>query len=116
MSYENPILLIQQGMNAQIEDAVYKAVQKVGIYVDKDELIKALEYDREQYEKGYKDRERDIIRCKDCKYYPNGDGSTKWLPCREIITPPGWYCADGERREEEKIDHEIYYAHREKDV
>lgn len=40
-----------------------------------------------------------VVRCKDCKYYPNGDGSTKWLPCMEIITPPGWYCADGERKE-----------------
>lgn len=40
-----------------------------------------------------------IVMCKDCKYYPNGDGSTKWLPCREIITPPGWFCADGERRD-----------------
>ena len=41
----------------------------------------------------------ELVRCKDCKYYPNGDGSTKWLPCREIITPPEWYCADGEKEE-----------------
>ncbi len=39
-----------------------------------------------------------VVKCKDCKYFPNGDGSTNWLPCREIITPPGWFCADGERR------------------
>ena len=39
-----------------------------------------------------------VVRCKDCKYYPNGDGSTNWLPCREIITPPGWFCADGEKK------------------
>ena len=43
----------------------------------------------------------EIVLCKNCKYYPNGDGSTKWLPCREIITPPGWYCADGERKSTE---------------
>jgi hypothetical protein len=41
----------------------------------------------------------ELVRCKDCKYFPNGDGSTTWLPCREIITPPGWFCADGERRD-----------------
>jgi len=38
-----------------------------------------------------------VVKCKDCKYFSNGDGSTNWLPCREIITPPGWFCADGER-------------------
>ena len=41
----------------------------------------------------------ELVRCKDCKYYPNGDGATEWLPCREIITPPGWYCADGKKEE-----------------
>ena len=40
----------------------------------------------------------ELVRCKDCKFYPNGDGATKWTPCREIITQPGWYCADGERK------------------
>ena len=46
-------------------------------------------------------RQPEIVRCTDCKYYPNGDGSTKWLPCMEIITPPGWYCADGKKKEGE---------------
>ena len=36
--------------------------------VDKDELIKALEYDRGQYEKGWSDRDNEIVRCKDCKH------------------------------------------------
>ena len=46
-------------------------------------------------------RQPEIVRCEDCKYYPNGDGSTKWLPCREIITPPCWFCADGEKRNDD---------------
>ena len=46
----------------------------------------------------FKDEISEVVRCKDCKYYPNGDGSTKWLPCREIITPPSWFCADGEKK------------------
>ena len=39
-----------------------------------------------------------IVRCKDCKHYPDGSG-TKWTPCREIIVPPCWFCADGEKKE-----------------
>ena len=37
------------------DNAVFRAVQEVGIEVDKDELLKALQYDRGQYEKGYSD-------------------------------------------------------------
>lgn len=39
----------------QIEDGIIKAVQKVEIDVNKEELIKALNYDRHQYDKGYKE-------------------------------------------------------------
>ena len=34
---------------------LYHVTQSIGYKVDKDELIKALQYDRQQYEKGYKD-------------------------------------------------------------
>lgn len=66
--YESPIEIIYENVQTQFEDAVLKAVQKVGINVDKDELIKALNYDRGQYEKGYSDRDSEIVRCKDCEY------------------------------------------------
>lgn len=39
----------------QIEGEIFRAVQDVGVTVERDELIKALKYDREQYEKGYRD-------------------------------------------------------------
>lgn len=39
----------------QTENMIYQEVHNVGIYVDKEELIKALAYDRNQYEKGYHD-------------------------------------------------------------
>lgn len=59
MSYESPISLIyenaQRQMQIQLENGVYSAVQNVGIDVNKDELIKALQYDRQQYDKGYSD-------------------------------------------------------------
>lgn len=53
--YESPIEIMYGAMRNEIEGAVYKAVQDVGIKVDKEELLLALMYDRQQYEKGFKD-------------------------------------------------------------
>ena len=53
--WESPIKLLQSEMETQLEGEVLKAVQRVGIDVDKEELLKALKYDREQYQKGYMD-------------------------------------------------------------
>lgn len=53
--WESPIDAKYGEVIKSFEDDVVKAVQKVGINVDKDELIKALSYDRNQYEKGYND-------------------------------------------------------------
>ena len=39
----------------QLEGEVYKAVQRVGVTVDKEELLKALQHDRGQYKRGYED-------------------------------------------------------------
>lgn len=60
MMYKSPIQAnYAEPIYEQIRDAfdneVFKAVQAVNIEVDKDELIKALKYDRGQYEKGYWD-------------------------------------------------------------
>lgn len=38
-----------------------KAIRKVGVNVDKSELIKALQYDRDQYAKGYEDGKNEIL-------------------------------------------------------
>lgn len=61
MNYESPINIISQQMKIQMEDEIMKAVQRVGINVDKDELIRALQYDRGQYQKGYMDGFRDAL-------------------------------------------------------
>lgn len=53
--YKSPIDIIYSDVQMKLEDEVCKAIQNVGINVDKDELIKALSYDRQQYEKGYAD-------------------------------------------------------------
>jgi hypothetical protein len=53
--YSSPIQLILSDIQMKLEDNVCEAVQSVGVNVDKDELIKALQYDREQYAKGFTD-------------------------------------------------------------
>ena len=73
MSYQSPIELMIGQMRFEhekrIEGEVMKAVQDVGVTVNKDELIKALRYDREQYEKGFADgRKGDIDKlCQEVK-------------------------------------------------
>lgn len=52
--YKSPIEIIYGQMQAKMEGDIYKAVQSYDIKVDKEELLKALEYDRAQYDKGYK--------------------------------------------------------------
>ena len=67
---------IQQDIVRQVdmvvEDGVMKAIQRFDINVDKEELIKALKYDRDQYEKGYQD----------------GLNANKWIPCSERLPKP----------------------------
>lgn len=99
--YESPITLmtraIQSNVDDMVSDGILKAVCDVGISVDKDELIRALKYDREQYEKGYRDRDREIVRCKDCWKHVDIHCS-----CYELAKDENWFCADGERRKEEE--------------
>jgi hypothetical protein len=63
--YESPIELIATEVSSQLDmemsRMVYKAIQGIGVNVDKFELEKALRYDRQQYQKGYEDGVRDII-------------------------------------------------------
>lgn len=61
MSYKSMFEIIRKEMEMQVENEVYKAVQKYDIHVDKEELIKALKYDRGQYEKGYWDAKEELF-------------------------------------------------------
>ena len=55
--YESPIDLLMSNIQTQIieqqEEAIYKAVFDIGVNVTKDELLRALAYDRQQYEIGF---------------------------------------------------------------
>lgn len=57
--YESPIKLnigdVHKEIVKQQDKDLYRFIQKMSVDIDKDELIKALKFDREQYEKGYKD-------------------------------------------------------------
>ena len=55
MSYESPIVMFANNVQTDYENGIIKAVQNVGFNVNKEELIKALQYDRGQYEKGFTD-------------------------------------------------------------
>jgi hypothetical protein len=64
--YECPINFVFDDIQMQIvkqqENEAYMAVQKCGVNVDKEELMRALQYDREQYEQGYEDAAKHITK------------------------------------------------------
>lgn len=70
--YEPIMKIFQTQMELQMEGEIMKAVRKVGVTVDKEELLKALKYDRQQYDKGYEDAKRE----------------QQWIPCSERL--PQW--------------------------
>ena len=51
--YESPIRMIAGELETKMENDTLTAIQRYGIDVDKEELIKALAYDRGQYNQGY---------------------------------------------------------------
>lgn len=59
--YQSPIELILKHIVEEREDGLYhNLVYHYGVDVDKEELVKALQYDRDQYEKGYQDGVRNF--------------------------------------------------------
>lgn len=113
--YEPPIQLIYRSVDdipkiiaKSVDDCIWQAVvAEHEIYVDKDELIKALQYDRDQYEKGYQDAMVSIVRCKDCKYTdivtcPITGAETLFceFDIKPVATEPNGFCHRGERKNE----------------
>ena len=112
--YDSPIDLyisdIQNQIVAQQDEQIYQAVVHFFPDVKRDELLKALRYDREQYDKGYADGKRDamdeLVRCKDCKHYYR---PLQWpveytkgmcdVDLFERRVHPDDFCSYGERKE-----------------
>ena len=57
--YKSPISMECRRMvdeiNAGVEGRIFTAIAEVGVHVNREELIKALSYDRDQYHKGFSD-------------------------------------------------------------
>ena len=112
--YNSPIELLVEEIQHQIvkqqDENIYQAVLNYIPNVDKEELIRALQYDRDQYEKGYADGKRDamdeLVRCKDCKhlkygyqcYYPLGIRLNNDGEAYVLVDPDDDFCSCGERR------------------
>ena len=71
MSWESPIdvYTITNEMATALDDEIVTVVQRFGFDVNKEELTKALQYDRGQYEKGYAD----------------GKNADKWIPVEKEL-------------------------------
>ena len=58
MNWESPVTITQE-IASQIaraaDDYIMSAILETGVVVNKEELIKAMNYDRDQYNKGYCD-------------------------------------------------------------
>ena len=59
--YTPPIQLFIKEETAKIEDMLYTQIKKIGIDVDKEELFRALRYERDQYNEGYKEGKARVI-------------------------------------------------------
>lgn len=101
--YESPIELIVEDIGHQIakqlDEEIYQAVLHYVPNIDKSELLRALKYDRNQYEKGYADGLRDgkpqWISAKD--RLPEGEKTvvvTDIDGCCEVWTHNGNYWVD----------------------
>lgn len=72
--YKSPIEIIYGQLQMQFEGEALRAVQSYDIKVDKEELLRALQYDRGQYDKGYQDGE--------------ANAAPRWIPVTERL--PGF--------------------------
>ena len=100
--WESPVELIYEEIKKKTDDFILaQCGLALGVKVDKDELIKAMNYDREQYKKGfangYKQKEAEIVRCKDCEY--GGDYDVIRCLYHGTKMSRDEYCSCAERRE-----------------
>ena len=104
------LILMVTKFSKEQDELIVRACMNVGVNVDKDELVKALAYDRHQYEKGYvdghKDRDEEIIKCKDCEWYLTSEFDAMSLDCTvykrhckqvDKLVEPDFFCGWAER-------------------
>lgn len=101
MAWESPIEVITDDIKVKIEGEIVRAVQRIGVMVNRDELLRALQYDRGQYDKGYADGRADavaeIVTCEKCRYCDTDLPKGLWWCKLHEIGSRGEYdfCSDG---------------------
>ena len=101
--YHSPIELIVGEINTQFENDCVTMIQNYGIDINKEELVRALNYDRDQYHKGFQDA-KELYEPKKGKWIDHSDetilfGGVTYTPpftCSECgktaLNEPWWYC------------------------
>lgn len=94
MSYESPIELliadIQHQIVEQQDEQIYQAVMEVIPNINREELLKALKYDRDQYDRGYEDGKRDAVVHARWEWRDLiGDGCSLMLCCSNCLETRG---------------------------
>lgn len=116
MSYESPIELLVTDIQHQIvqqqDEQIYQAVMSFIPNINREELLKALAYDRDQYNRGYDDGRQDaqdeLVRCKVCKHLvltAEGEHDPDDCVCDYWMTDgltDSDFCSRGERRTDEQ--------------
>lgn len=107
--YESPIELLvthtYDRVVEQQEEGIYKAVLHFVPNVNEGELLRALQYDRDQYQKGYADGKADaeaaLVRCEECRFGQNPLPDHGVRQCAKSLQfhPNDWYCPNGMRKD-----------------
>ena len=111
--YKSPITIFESTIDSfaksiikQKDDEIFAEIQhSFGVDLDREELIRALQYDRNQYDKGYADGKADamadLVRCKDCQHYSCGFcmHSQWWNEDDATTVENDDFCSYGERKD-----------------
>ena len=87
MSYQSPVEIVSQNIREKFEGDVMQIIHSYGINVDKDELVKALQYDREQYKQGFADGSKlrtDVIKA-EIAFWQDAAANAERETAREIF-------------------------------
>ena len=98
---------IEKEFADHIDDAIIRAVMETNVEVDREELIRAMRFDRCQYQKGYIDGYEaagmKIVHCGECKHGRFGEWNYCDVFADDLLDralEPDDYCSRGERKEE----------------
>nr|DAG52064.1 MAG TPA: hypothetical protein [Caudoviricetes sp.] len=104
--YAPPVSLNLNDFQYDIGDAVVRVIAKMGIRVNREELLKALKYDRGQYKAGYDAGFADglvetlhTVRCWQCNFYDPAKCSIRCTHPKGLCNPvESDFCSYGQRR------------------